>query len=270
MTERIDFAHDAFRGTADFYARFRPPYPGPLLDDLAERVRPSGRGRMVDLACGTGQVALPLAGHFAEVIAVDREPEMVATGERLAAERGVRNVAWRTGDAEALDLPAGSCELVTIGSAFHRLDRPAVARRAFTWLCPGGTIAVLAAYGLWDVDAPWARAIVRAVAPFQPPRRRAEAAAVAARDRPQADILAEAGFADLEDREYTSPTTWTAADVVGYLLSTSQCSPSAVGAERDAFEAAVREALAGAPEHRLDLGFRCLSGRKPVGPPRPG
>jgi SAM-dependent methyltransferase len=84
MSDRIEFPRDLFRGTATFYSRFRPPYPPALLDDLVERVRPSGEGRMLDLACGTGQVALPLSGHFTEVIAVDQEVEMIEEGRRLA------------------------------------------------------------------------------------------------------------------------------------------------------------------------------------------
>jgi trans-aconitate methyltransferase len=58
------FRTDLYRGTAAFYARFRPPYPASLLEDLAARLPVSGRGRLLDLACGTGQAALPLAKRF--------------------------------------------------------------------------------------------------------------------------------------------------------------------------------------------------------------
>jgi SAM-dependent methyltransferase len=62
----------------------------------------SGAGRLVDLACGTGQVALSLAHHFAEVV-VDQEEEMVAYGRAKAEAAGVyvRRVGCLGRDAEA-------------------------------------------------------------------------------------------------------------------------------------------------------------------------
>jgi tRNA/tmRNA/rRNA uracil-C5-methylase (TrmA/RlmC/RlmD family) len=78
----IEYRTDLSRGTAFFYDRFRPPYPQNLLDDLCERVPVSGNGRLVDLACGTGQIAFALAGRFAEVWAVDQEEEFAASGRR--------------------------------------------------------------------------------------------------------------------------------------------------------------------------------------------
>jgi 2-polyprenyl-3-methyl-5-hydroxy-6-metoxy-1,4-benzoquinol methylase len=77
----LEYRHDLYRGTALHYDRYRPPYPKALLDDLLQRSSVTGRGRLLDLACGTGQLALPLARSFAEVYAVDQESEMVAFGE---------------------------------------------------------------------------------------------------------------------------------------------------------------------------------------------
>ena len=54
------FASHLYRGTAEYYDRFRRGYPPVLTDDLLSRVRPSGRGRLLDLACGTGHIAFAL------------------------------------------------------------------------------------------------------------------------------------------------------------------------------------------------------------------
>ncbi|MFF9286548.1 methyltransferase domain-containing protein [Streptomyces griseosporeus] len=47
-----------------------------MIADLARRAAPSGRGRLLDLACGTGQLAFPLRNRFADVWAVDSEAGM--------------------------------------------------------------------------------------------------------------------------------------------------------------------------------------------------
>lgn len=55
------FDPDLYQGTAGYYEQFRLPYPDAMIADLARRAAPSGRGRLLDLACGTGQLAFPCA-----------------------------------------------------------------------------------------------------------------------------------------------------------------------------------------------------------------
>jgi 2-polyprenyl-3-methyl-5-hydroxy-6-metoxy-1,4-benzoquinol methylase len=142
MEPQLSFRTDLYRGTARYYDRFRPPYPEALLEDLCRRLPVTGRGRLLDLACGTGQIAFPLADRFAEVWAVDQEPESVAFAKAKAEAEGVSNIRWSAGAAETLDLD-GPFELVAVGNAFHRLERSAVARRMFSWLEPEGGVALL-------------------------------------------------------------------------------------------------------------------------------
>jgi tRNA/tmRNA/rRNA uracil-C5-methylase (TrmA/RlmC/RlmD family) len=100
-----------FAGTAEHYARYRPPYPRAMLTDLV-RLSVGSHGRhMVDLGCGTGEVALPLSDSFDRVTAIDVDPAMVALAEDKAAEQKVDNVAWITGAAETLELADGSVDL---------------------------------------------------------------------------------------------------------------------------------------------------------------
>jgi ubiquinone/menaquinone biosynthesis C-methylase UbiE len=97
-----DHPAEAFAGTAEAYARFRVPYPQLLIDHLRTRAGITGEGRLLDLACGTGQVALALAPHFSEVWALDREAEMLEVGRREAAARGFENVVWKEGDRKSV------------------------------------------------------------------------------------------------------------------------------------------------------------------------
>jgi SAM-dependent methyltransferase len=69
-----------FAGTAAYYRRFRPPYPEALVANIVAVAGSGGRGRLLDLGCGTGQLAVPLSRHFRDVVAVDAEEEMVLDG----------------------------------------------------------------------------------------------------------------------------------------------------------------------------------------------
>jgi hypothetical protein len=53
------YATDLFAGTAEYYDKYRVPYPEAMLNDMIERARSTGQGRLLDLACGTGELALP-------------------------------------------------------------------------------------------------------------------------------------------------------------------------------------------------------------------
>jgi len=85
MSDEVTFAPDLYRGAAGYYDKFRLPYPRTLITGLVCRTAPSGRGRLLDLACGTGQLAFALCDSFAETWAVDQEPDMVEVVRAKAA-----------------------------------------------------------------------------------------------------------------------------------------------------------------------------------------
>jgi SAM-dependent methyltransferase len=147
---------------AAYYAKFRRGYPPAVIDHLASTFRWSGDDVVVDLGCGTGQLALPIAPRVRAVAGVDPEPDMLAMARAAAAQRPVANAAWLLGtDA---DLPAIGALLgapvaaVTIGTAVHWMDRETLFRAAKPLLRPGGGIAVVTnGTPLWLQDADWSR-----------------------------------------------------------------------------------------------------------------
>ena len=138
-----------FSGTAEDYARYRPAYPHEMLDDLRRRAGVAGDGRLLDLACGPGRVALPLARHFGVVWAIDQEPEMIEVARARAERQGLTNIRWMVGRAEEVEAAPGSFELITIGEAFHRLDQQLIAER------PWNGLRRAAAWRPWGVSARW-------------------------------------------------------------------------------------------------------------------
>src|SRR5580692_1635024 len=126
-----DFPPDAFVGTAPYYARYRVPYPGALIQDLVRRAGVTGEGRLLDLACGPGRVAFALVGTFRKIWAIDLEPEMVEVGKEQAARRGFGHIKWMVGKAEELNAPPAWFELVTIGMRFTgSISRPCLNKRS--------------------------------------------------------------------------------------------------------------------------------------------
>src|SRR3982074_2810857 len=90
----MEHADDLFLGAAQYYERYRVPYPQEIFDWIVNEYRLDGCGRLLDGGCGTGQVALPLSRWFDEVIAIDPDQEMLQIGERAARDNGIVNVSF--------------------------------------------------------------------------------------------------------------------------------------------------------------------------------
>ena len=84
------------------------PDLGPVL---VQATGISAGERVLDVAAGSGNAALPAASTGADVVASDLTPELVEAGRRLADERGVR-LTWEVADAESLPYDDGSFDAV--------------------------------------------------------------------------------------------------------------------------------------------------------------
>ena len=272
MTIRYD--RNAFLGTAEYYLKYRLPYPEALRLDLMARINLGQEGRLLDLASGPGRIALALASWFKEVWAIDLEPEMIEVGRDEAARRGIANVRWSVGRAEDLQAPDGSFDLITIGEAFHRLDQPVVARHCLRWLKPGGGLADMGVYTILSAKEPWERIVTDIVNRWTGRDVSVPPAGVKGADEigPKHDegVLRDAGFLEVASHSFVVRQRWNANSILGYLFSTSVCSRRVLGDRVSAFENEIRSALAAhdsSDEYWEDMRFGYTFGRRPPMPP---
>ncbi|HRI07318.1 MAG TPA: class I SAM-dependent methyltransferase [Nannocystaceae bacterium] len=142
---------DHFSESADHYLRFRPNYPRPLYERLAELA--PGHERCWDVATGSGQAAVSLADFFAEVIATD------ASADQVARALPHPRVRYRVERAEASSLADASVDLVTIAAGLHWLDVDAFYREVLR-VTRAGAIVAAWSYGTHAVVDPAIDAIV--------------------------------------------------------------------------------------------------------------
>jgi len=104
---------------------------------LAGRLRPGMS--VLDVGAGPGTITVDLAEHVApgRVVGVDASAEVVAKAAALAADRGVANVEFRTGDAYALEAEDGEFDVVHTHQVLHHLTRPVDALREFRRVASG-------------------------------------------------------------------------------------------------------------------------------------
>ena len=119
-----------------------------LIESAAEHLVKAADVRtgqdVLDVATGSGNVALAAAGRGATVTGLDLTPELVDAARRRAAEAGVE-IEWVEGDAEELPWEQGSFDraLSAFGTMFaprHELAAAELVRVTR----PGGVVAVAA------------------------------------------------------------------------------------------------------------------------------
>jgi SAM-dependent methyltransferase len=121
-------------------AMFDPAVLDPAVDVLVEL---AGDGRALELAIGTGRVALPLSARGVEVHGIELSPPMA---EQLRAKPGARSVPVTVGDMTRTRVP-GTFSLVylvwnTIMNVTTQDEQVAVFENAAAHLEPGGRFVV--------------------------------------------------------------------------------------------------------------------------------
>ena len=135
--------HAAMWASGDYPLLAREVVSG-LGGHLVDALAPQSGERVLDIAAGTGNAAIPAAARGAAVTASDLTPELLVAGQAAADAAGVP-VAWEVADAESLPYADNEFDVVMscIGVMFaphHELAAAELLR-----VCrPGGRIGLLA------------------------------------------------------------------------------------------------------------------------------
>ncbi len=196
----------AWNATAEKYIKLLRVLE-PYGFDLLARVSPKIRESALDLATGPGEPAMSIArmvGPDGRVVGIDLSEEMVQFATRIGKERRIPGVTFLAMDAEKLDFPNESFDLVTSRFGFQIFTHPeTVAREAHRVLRPRGRIGVV----VWST-AEKATALNAVVAPMLEFAEPDETG-----DRPTpfelggpgelTKLLAEAGFVEVQEQRRT-------------------------------------------------------------------
>jgi ubiquinone/menaquinone biosynthesis C-methylase UbiE len=138
--EEWEWDDTLFEGAAAYYERGRLPNSPYLADAFQDALGLAGTGRLLDVGCGPGTVAIRIAHLFEEVVGIDADDEMVEEARRLSIERGLPHARWVHMRAESLPADLGLFRVVTFAASFHWMDRLTVARTVREMLDPDGVV----------------------------------------------------------------------------------------------------------------------------------
>src|SRR5215207_6329982 len=133
--------HESFQSIAATYERYRLGYPQRLVERVAGLAGLKPGDAVLDLGCGTGMLAMGFARLGMAVTAMDPEPEMLAAAGSKAQAQGAP-VTLLSGGSQDLTADMGPFRLVTMGRAFHWMDRAATLAMLDRIVTPDGGVAL--------------------------------------------------------------------------------------------------------------------------------
>jgi SAM-dependent methyltransferase len=163
IDEALAAKHRAMWATGD-YPKLASELVAPLGPVLVEACRVGPGDRVLDVAAGTGNAAIPAALTGASVVASDLTPELLDSGRATAVERGVE-LEWQEANAEAL--PFADNEFDTVMSCIGVMFAPhhQSAADELVRVCrPSGTIGLIS----WTPEGHIGR-LFAAMKPHVPP-----------------------------------------------------------------------------------------------------
>jgi SAM-dependent methyltransferase len=111
-------------------------------EEFVERLNIQPGSKVLDVACGTGNLAIPAARRGAKVTGVDIAPNLLEQARHRAASEGL-DAAFEQGDAERLAAKTGEFDVVmTMFGAMFAPQPERVAAELIRVCRPGGTIAM--------------------------------------------------------------------------------------------------------------------------------
>ena len=134
-------ATQRFSDRVENYVRYRPGYPGEILNLLRERCGLTPSAAIADIGFGTGIFTRVLLENGNPVFGIEPNREMREAGESFLA----KYPAFRSIDAKAeqTSLPDSSVDFVTAAQAAHWFDREPTRREFSRILKPGGWVVLI-------------------------------------------------------------------------------------------------------------------------------
>ncbi len=239
---------ELFKGTAEYYAKYRPGYTSEFFDYIIRYFNLNGEGRLLDVGCGTGQLAIPLAKNFDEVVGLDPEQEMLDEAKVQAEKAGVGNISWLCARAEDLSENSGVFRLTTVGAALHWMDQKVVLQKIYDHAEVGGGLAVVYdSAGSWatkdESTDPWQKKVREILKKYLGEQRRAGNTFYQKPEEEFDDLVEQSPFGACEVWAHEYTKEWSVESIMGFLYSTSFASRRLLGERVGEFESEIKTEL---------------------------
>jgi len=246
MKENIKkFDPELYRGTHQYYAKYRPGIPEEVINIIVKHFDIKPSDRILDIGCGTGQVALAMEGKCREMVCLDPDPEMLKWAKK-ATKNSKMKLIWLNYDSEdlgKLKKKLGTFKLATICRAFNWMNQEQTLKDLEDLIEEDGGVALLGDKSFWTGNEVWQQAIKKVIQQFLGIERRAGKSVFKAPDKPWDEIMAQSAFRFITIHDVPIIRNWNVESIIGYLFSTSFAAPHLFGNQLERFKEEIKNLL---------------------------
>jgi ubiquinone/menaquinone biosynthesis C-methylase UbiE len=143
QAQQNDLVREQFTRTAQVFGDFAVATRGHEAELLASLVRAGLEDFALDVACGPGTLALRFARHVRRICGLDLTPAILGRARNSAAAKGLANLDFVLGDAQALPFADGALDIAVTSYSLHHMAEPArVIGEMARVVRPGGRVGV--------------------------------------------------------------------------------------------------------------------------------
>ena len=231
-----------FRGGVKYYLKYRSTYPSLLIDRVAWLCQITATSRVLDLGCGPGILARAFAPFCGAVVGVDPEPDMIEAAKKHLADYADK-ASFLCASTHELSEDMGTFSMVTIGRAFHWMDRGATLDLLDKLIDERGAVVLFRDPAVKVPENEWRKAFDRVFDDFASTEAARLGAQTLLMATDEAHLLRSA-FRKLERISTVVTRSLTIDHLIGRAFSMAGTSPDDLKERLPAFEEAMRSALA--------------------------
>jgi ubiquinone/menaquinone biosynthesis C-methylase UbiE len=234
-----------YKGTYEYYAKYRPAIPKEVIDIIVEHFDIKPTDRVLDLGCGTGQVALAMDGKCREMICLDLDPEMIKWAKKATKNCKIK-LRWINRPAEDLGKlkeKLGTFKVATSCRAFHRMNQDQVLKNLDDLIEENGGVAVFSDYVLWNGIEEWQLLLKKVIQKYLGEEKLARKSKFKESEERWEDILAHSAFRFIKTSDVQITRTWDVESIIGYVFSTAAAAPPLFGSRLNKFKEEVKNTL---------------------------
>jgi len=239
------FDPELYGGTHEYYAKYRPTIPEEVINVIVEHFDIKPSDRVLDIGCGTGQVALAMEGKCGEMVCLDPDPEMLKWAKKATKDYKMK-LTWLNYGSEDLGKikeRLGTFKFATICRAFNWMNQEQTLKDLDHLIDEDGGVALFGDKSFWTGDEEWQQAVKKVVQQFLGEERRAGKGKFKIPDELWDEIMARSAFRFIAIHDVPIVRSWDVESIIGYLFSTSFAAPHFFGDQLDNFKEEVKNTL---------------------------
>lgn len=239
------FDPESYRCAYEYYVKYRPAIPEEVIDVIVKHFDIKPTDRVLDIGCGTGQVALAMEGKCGEMFCLDSDPEMLKWAKKATRHLKMK-LTWLNYAAEDLGKikeKIGTFKVATCSRAFHRMSEDQILKDLDELIEKDGGVAIFSDRVLWSGNEKWQQAVKRVIQKYLKGKSQAGKEKPIEPDKLWENILARSAFKFIKTHDLPVVRNWDAESIIGYVFSTSAAAPYLFGNQLDRFKEETKNIL---------------------------